>query len=73
MYLLSNSMVFATGVNEHGRLGCGREISESQQPIRVKLNDSIGEMSCALFHCAFISFKNKLYTCDVGNDFRLGH
>eukprot|EP01084_Bolivina_argentea_P203600 347697_1 len=31
-------------------------MSESTQPIRVKLNDSIDEMSCASFHCGFISF-----------------
>eukprot|EP01083_Nonionella_stella_P271286 919223_1 len=73
MYLLSNGMVYTTGVNEHGRMGCSKDISESTQPIRVKLNDSIGEMSCASFHCGFISFKNKLYTCGVGNDYRLGH
>merc|ERR1712083_380891 len=38
-----------------------------------KLRDSIGEMSCASFHCGFISFKNRLFTCGVGADFRLGH
>ena len=69
----SNGSVYTTGVNEHGRMGVGREIPESRKPIRVKLKDSIGEMSCASFHCGFISFKNKLYTCGVGNAYRLGH
>ena len=73
MYLLSNGKVYTTGVNEHGRMGCSRDISESNKPIRVHLNDSIGEMSTASFHAGFISFRNKLYTCGVGADYRLGH
>jgi len=73
MFLFNNGSVYTTGVNEHGRMGVGREIPESRKPIRVKLKDSIGEMSCASFHCGFISFKNRLYTCGVGADYRLGH
>lgn len=73
MYLMSNGKVYTTGVNEHGRMGCSNKISESNKPIRVHVQDSIGEMSTASFHAGFVSFKNKLYTCGVGADYRLGH
>eukprot|EP01084_Bolivina_argentea_P008280 15497_1 len=73
MYLFSNGEVFTSGINEHGRMGCSNEISEINIPIKVHLNELIGEISCGPFHCGFISFKNKLFTCGVGKNYRLGH
>eukprot|EP01084_Bolivina_argentea_P174110 301585_1 len=73
MYLLSNGVVYANGINEHGRMGCSKKISELYRPMKVLINESIGEISLGQFHAGFISLKGKLFTCGVGVDYRLGH
>ena len=72
-YLLSSGIVLATGDNEHGRMGIGKDYDETVEPLPVVGLKMIQEISAGSFHSGFIDLKGKVYTCGVGKDFRLGH
>lgn len=55
--------VFTSGINEHDRMGCTKDISETDIPLQINGMEQIGECSAGSFHSGFISLKtNKLYT-----------
>jgi len=73
LFLFEDGRVAASGINEHGRMGLGKDISETIKPTYIQGMEPIGEISAGSFHSAFISQKGQIYTCGVGTDFRLGH
>jgi hypothetical protein len=73
MILLSDGMVCACGVNEHGRMGIGEDLAETTKPIFIEDVPQFCDMSIGPYHVAFLSRVGEVYTAGVGTDYRLGH
>eukprot|EP01084_Bolivina_argentea_P052584 96594_1 len=73
LYLFTNGDVYATGINEHGKMGIIGGCNSIQKPVKIIFNDRIGEISAGQYHSGFIATNGKVYTTGLGKDYRLGH
>lgn len=73
LILLTDGLVCASGVNEHGRMGIGQDIPETAKPMFLENLQPIADMSTGPFHAALLTRQGEVFTFGVGADYRLGH
>ena len=71
--VLNTGYVGSCGVNEHGRMAVGKEVMTSSKVLWNKHLSKIVKVSAATFHSGFVDINGRVFTCGVGNDYRLGH
>ena len=75
MVLFHDGKVAAFGINEHGRMGLGAEVSETWFPKLLQSNrvPAFADISAGTLHTGFLTFDGQVYTCGIGEGYRLGH